>query len=467
MRTWSQGWRILVAILLLGLSLPHSQAYLKNEKSIKSAVFLSPKFVMGPGSVENKYYFDIDFPRGHVALKSFDAEVVDEAGNPVPLLETYLHHWFVMRYYARKDSEVSESDGSRIVHKSDYITVRNAGVCHNLFQYFGLGSETRGTKTHIPDPYGIEIGNPDEIPAGYEEGWMLNIHAIDTRGVEDRLGCTECRCDVYNVTVDEYGNPLRPDYKGGLLCCYDHTQCQLKHGFESARRSLYMKYTVKWVDWDTSVVPVKIFEFDVTDTEKKINNSTGLSIEHHCLVEYEVEPCKATSMADDACSHTQRTSVTMPTDGYMIYGVAHQHSGGQGLALYREDGEVICASIPAYGNGTEAGNEAGYIVGMSTCYPEPGSIKLTAGETLIVESNYSSSLHHTGVMGLFYFLLADRVPEPYSFFDVLTNNHRHMKHSAYSWAAVVLLGAVVVVVVAAVWYHRRKENVYGYQPVRV
>ena len=101
-----------------------------------------------------------------------------------------------------------------------------------LDSIFGLGSETRRTVTHVPDPYGIEIGDPDEIPDGYEEKWLLNIHAIDTRGMEDRLGCTECRCDLYNVTKDEYGDPLSSDYKGGLRCCYDKTQCRIKNGFE-------------------------------------------------------------------------------------------------------------------------------------------------------------------------------------------------------------------------------------------
>lgn len=75
----------------------------------------------------------------------------------------------------------------------------------------------------------------------------------------------------------------------------------------------------------------------------------------------------------------------------------------------------MCSSIPSYGNGEDAGNEAGYIVGMTTCYPKPGSLKITDGETLIVESNYSSSRDHTGVMGLFYILVADQVPESSSF----------------------------------------------------
>ena len=71
----------------------------------------------------------------------------------------------------------------------------------------------------------------------------------------------------------------------------------------------------------------------------------------------------------------------------------------------------MCTSNPTYGDGEEAGNEAGYIVGMSTCYPKPGSVQVMDGEMLTLESNYSSNQAHTGVMGLFYVLVAEAVPK--------------------------------------------------------
>lgn len=276
-----------LSILVLAFHTYYSQASLENGDRIKSATFLSPKFVLGPGSVENRYYRNIDFPRGHIALKSFNAEVIDEAGNPVPLHETYLHHWVVARYYQRLDVADTDNNDELQVRQSDHLFAGNSGICQAnvLRQYFGLGSETRRTATHVPDPYGIEIGNPAEIPAGYEERWLINVHAIDTRGAEDKLGCTECRCDLYNITVDEYGRPLRPDYKGGLYCCYDHTQCKVRPGFEGIRRSLYLRYTVKWIDWDSSIIPVKIFIFDVTDTGKRVNGSTGMDPTSGCQVD--------------------------------------------------------------------------------------------------------------------------------------------------------------------------------------
>lgn len=77
---------------------------------------------------------------------------------------------------------------------------------------------------------------------------------------------------------------------------------------------------------------------------------------------------------------------------------------------FDQDGEVICSSMPKYGNGDEPGSEAGYIVGMSSCYPEP--VKVTNGETLSLEFNYSNVIGHTGVMGLFYILVSQQLPGP-------------------------------------------------------
>jgi hypothetical protein len=53
-------------------------------------------------------------------------------------------------------------------------------------------------------------------------------------------------------------------------------------------------------------------------------------------VEYQVESCSASGMADNGCTDTKRTILTMPTGGSVIYGAAHQHSGGIGSTLYRE-----------------------------------------------------------------------------------------------------------------------------------
>ncbi|XP_003574848.1 uncharacterized protein LOC100825842 isoform X2 [Brachypodium distachyon] len=396
---------LLVMLLIPLLSAIPSQALRVRGHRLKSKTFRSPAILLSPGSVSNKYYYDIDFPRGHIALKSFRAEVVDEDGVPVPLHETYLHHWIAEPYYALKNNG-SGADAQKLPTRKKVL---NDGVCNVLGQYFGLGSETRHTATWVPDPYGIEAGNPEKVPkGGYEEKWFLNVHAIDTSGVIDKLRCTECECGSYNVTVDEDGITIPKNYTGGLFCCYDQTQCQLIDGFGSnlrgAKRKLFLQYTVTWLDWtNAKVVPVRIYIFDATDTALLDGTSPGDS----CQIEYQVKECSPEDRATNECIHAKTAKAVLPRGGDVVFGVAHQHSGGSGSSLHDQDGRLLCESLPTYGTGKEAGNEAGYVVGMSTCYPKPGSVKVSDGEVLTVVSNYSSYRRHTGVMGLFYILVAE------------------------------------------------------------
>jgi hypothetical protein len=58
----------------------------------------------------------------------------------------------------------------------------------------------------------------------------------------------------------------------------------LKEGFKGPKRSLYLKYTIKWVDWDDFIVPVKIYMLDVTDTLKPSIDSKGFNSDHDCQV---------------------------------------------------------------------------------------------------------------------------------------------------------------------------------------
>ncbi|ERN06324.1 hypothetical protein AMTR_s00016p00235830 [Amborella trichopoda] len=86
-----------------------------------------------------------------------------------------------------------------------------------------------------------------------------------------------CRCDLYNVTEDENGRPIEDNYYGGLRCCYDGTQCRLKEGLQGlGAKGVYVKYTVKWMEWDDSIIPFKIYLLDVTDSGERILNSTSL-----------------------------------------------------------------------------------------------------------------------------------------------------------------------------------------------
>ncbi|KAL5992471.1 hypothetical protein ACLOJK_013390 [Asimina triloba] len=404
MKSFPLLWMLSSALLLLSaISIHGDLLYESSENGVTTSVYLSPPFFLGPGTVRHKFYYDVDFPKGHFAIKSFNAEIVDEDGNPIPLTETYLHHWIIYRYYGRTstvDPYVTDT-----LNLTNIIPVWNSGPCQGTIvrQTYGVGSETRRTLTDVPDPYAVEAGNPAEIPEGYEHRWILNVHAIDTRHVVDRMGCAECRCHLYNITKDAHGKPYAKG-AGGSFCCPDHTQCLLREGVENVgKRRVYMRYTVKWVEWNDNIVPVKVYIFDVTDTGKRspVDDTVG------CQAEYSIEACSASDREKGRCVHTQKGTVKFPRGGNVVYAVGHQHWGGVGIALYGQDGRVICKSMPIYGNGTEVGNEDGYLVGMTACYPKPGSVAIRTGEVMNAVAKYENSRSHTGIMGHFYVLLEE------------------------------------------------------------
>ncbi|KAA0058099.1 uncharacterized protein E6C27_scaffold274G004070 [Cucumis melo var. makuwa] len=411
-------WLPLVLVMMTMISCLEAVVGTNNNNNpmnmvIKTQTFSSPSFTMTPGLVIEKYFYDINFPKSHIAIKSFDVEVVDESGNQIPLPQTYLHHWALVRYYQHKNAtNPTINTVYSELQEPNFIIASNNGVCGRnvLTAYYAMGSESRKLSTFLPHPYGIEVGNPKEIPADYEERWSLNVHAIDTRGAENKLGCIECHCHLYNITKDRFGRPLTEDYKGGLRCCYDKTKCRVNvsDGEDFKERNLFVRYRVRWVDWNDFVIPVKVYLLDVTDTWKPLSDSKEASQQHNCLIEYDVEAesCSHTNKVDDdKCNAVKKSKIMFPSSGYLIYGVAHQHIGATGATFYGEDGRVLCSSSPIHGKG----NEEGYVTGMTTCYPQPGSMKIKKGEMVTFVSNYSSTMTHRGVMGIFHIFVADKI----------------------------------------------------------
>jgi hypothetical protein len=285
MRLTAKAFVFSLSIMMMLSRTTYSQQN-KYQNPIKSATYLSEKFELRPGEVLAKALYDIEFPIGHIGVKSFDVDLVDEQGNSVPLYETYIHHWFALRYHVSKDKNMSHDPNDPFGGR---IFERNYGTCNGgiLPHYWGLGSESRGTSSKIPDPFAVELGNPEYIPKGWEEKWLFSLMFIDTRGTEDRKSCTECRCDqfnlpenFYNYAVDIHGKPLSPEYKGGVFCCENHFQCKLKKGFQAPRRKLALRYKITWVDWDQHQIPVRFYVLDSTDRVR----TNGSETIHDCLV---------------------------------------------------------------------------------------------------------------------------------------------------------------------------------------
>ena len=147
-----------------------------------------------------KDWYPIEFPKGHLGIRSFNAELVDENHNPVPLNEAYLHHWTVRPFLASDDESDWDSPGNSLVRNSvrgaphgrvhtsavheggdgllgeDEQAACESGMLKDIGVWFGVGSETRHTNTSFPAPYAAEIGNPDAA----DVVWKAQIHAIGT-----------------------------------------------------------------------------------------------------------------------------------------------------------------------------------------------------------------------------------------------------------------------------------------------
>ncbi|CAM6022501.1 unnamed protein product, partial [Sphagnum balticum] len=428
------GNGLLLLLLLLG-SL--------NPSFVRRETFRSPAMIFRPGDVKEKFFHG-EVPKGHIGVRDFFAEFVDEDGVSVPLHEVYLHHWVMVEFVLPKKNlarhmemvmmDMRNSHTPSRAGDDDVVTLgRRHGHHHhhhhhhyvrserprhpNPLNYMGVGGETRGTETRYPAPFAMETGATAKVPKGFEAVWILNVHGIDTRGAVTKIGCSECRCDLYNVTTTEKGDPLPQGYMGGLHCCSDERRCAVEEGFVNGpERTLYLQYTWEYVEWDECVVPTTLIGIDVTD---KAGSGDG-------LVEYTVEgSCDAhADPQSEECVDTQDTTVIAPFGGKVVTLVSHLHLAALDSSLWGEDGRLICNSPPVYGHGTEAGNEDGYVIGVGSCYPAPGSpgSRIIEGERLHYQVKYSKvGGPHTGVMGLLAIrMVRDEPQNPTLWHSILT-----------------------------------------------
>eukprot|EP00270_Netrium_digitus_P010861 TRINITY_DN3391_c0_g1_i2.p1 TRINITY_DN3391_c0_g1~~TRINITY_DN3391_c0_g1_i2.p1 ORF type:complete len:422 (+),score=50.95 TRINITY_DN3391_c0_g1_i2:33-1298(+) len=366
--------------------------------------FLTPAIELSPGGVNDDYHVML-LPAGHIGITGYAADIVDENGNSVPLTEVYLHHFAAVLYHVDKEYDPSQArEADRFWEEKQFKMMGNSGLCTSLFFTYGFGAESRRTPSKLPEPYAVEVGNVNKVPEGKREVWLLQVHIIDLRGTETPKGCLECHCDLYNTTADEWGNKLADGYAGGFRCCYTGRTCKLKPGFSGEKRKYYMRYNVTYAEWNECSKPADMFLLDTT------SDITGIN----CEVEYDIPACDPNAPLKE-CTHTLENRFRFPYSGHIIYGVGHQHYGGMGITLLNENDEAICDSIPTYGRGEGAGNEAGYVVGMGGCSAKPDDLenpvaKLTENQTLKLRSVYNRLGGHIGVMSLFI-LGVDKHPE--------------------------------------------------------
>eukprot|EP00928_Gymnodinium_smaydae_P080936 TRINITY_DN64535_c0_g1_i1.p1 TRINITY_DN64535_c0_g1~~TRINITY_DN64535_c0_g1_i1.p1 ORF type:complete len:529 (+),score=47.18 TRINITY_DN64535_c0_g1_i1:155-1588(+) len=417
--------------------------------------FISPPLTLSNGFIANKW-LPIDWPRGHIAIKAFAAEVVKAGprgevppptaccgGDPYVASrdEVFMHHWTVNKWQlpASLFKDLVNAGGLdyhlTLREKAGYIEfLAGAGLnsgangpCwdSNLHLYFGIGNEVRSLTSEgkfpyeFPDPYGVIFDS--EYMRKHGEFMVLNTHLIDLRNARDKRACSECKCSelgsrgFLNIT------------EGGLSCChstsYGGGKCHLKPGAEVTNQTYFIRYTVRWHAYDpASTLPLEVMTFDATDNNTKWGDlpfiSGGFPESHSamkqdpmslsrvndgrsgdfdgkraCHVEWYVPPCKS----GESCVTTIRNSWQLPYPLQVVFLRNHFHAGGINMTTWSNGWS--CTGNSSY-------DSHGDLVEISTCaagdHPSDFAPQIIPrGSELFVESTYQKDAHpHYGVMSM-------------------------------------------------------------------
>jgi len=435
-----------------------------ESNGVMEQTFISPPMTLANGHIGNKW-LPIDWPHGHIAVKSFVADVVKSGPNgetppPEPCCggpheaardEVFMHHWTVNKWQlpASLFTKIVDAGGM------DYqLTWRKAvgyiellagaglnsganGPCFDstLHLYFGIGNEVRTlTKEgkypyEFPDPYALEFQSDLMRKTG--EFMVLNTHLIDIRGVRNKRACTECKCSELG------SHALTNGTEGGLNCChstyYDGGKCALQNTtVQSTNQTYYIRYTLKWQDFNpATTLPLEVISFDATDNNTlwgDFANWQGGFQESHsalksdptslarindirsgdftglrsCHIEWFVPACRS----GDECILKIQNSWEMPWPAHIVFLRNHFHAGGINMTTYTKD--FRCTGHTTY-------DSEDNLVDISTCSVEAnnGVMQLAAGDKLFVESFYrQDALPHYGVMSMsFVYAHIPRQPE--------------------------------------------------------
>lgn len=84
-------------------------------------------------------------------------------------MKLIFYHWFVVKYIENITMSHYIEQSHDLRNGIEYE--RNDGTCQGFMlpHYWGLGGESRGTSSNLPDPFAIELGNSKKIKHGFKE----------------------------------------------------------------------------------------------------------------------------------------------------------------------------------------------------------------------------------------------------------------------------------------------------------
>ncbi|CEG38887.1 Stress up-regulated Nod 19 [Plasmopara halstedii] len=460
-----------------------------EKPATKRFTALTPPISLIQGEVSNTFH-RFAIPKGPIAVYRFEAEVVEKDGDgnvvPVATYDAYLHHHVFGSTHKQYDDM-----------KSRWAPMKPKNFSRSVA--FGAGTECRGTPQEFYFPYAF-------MTVDGEDEWLANVHVINTRNMPSERAhrCLECPCtseDEFTATSVN-GIPFRngscnaqllyeentvcsaTTYHGGLRCCENAEFC-LEHKelevAEGSKAVYYLRYSLEYADIVSENRPLYLaaccdasgsleftgnVEYDVPlcdpDTHPGCVHtlSTRQRLDHTPLTRQLVDD-------DNDSLYAYRQHAGSARDVELVYAVGHQHRGGLGIQLYDDaTGDLICASVPKYGSGSEAGNEDGYIVSMSSCTFNPPR-RMSTTDIVRIVALYNNTVPHTGVMSLMYIALSD-FPLNETALDSTMSTSTTLSHqSLASTSEMLVAGAVagtavcaLVMVVVTRWKKRS-----GYTPL--
>jgi len=301
------------------------------------------------------------------------------------------------------------------------------------------GAEFRGTSTGLAAPYTYTVWNP--------ESFMVLMHFINTRGVPHEKKLWECPCtaarkiDLANGTIDGVKPiPFRcsaqlvqeantacslATYQGGYRCC--------EHGVyltedlpdpKLPADPIHAKFTFEYYSEDAPELaagPIQTLSPACCDATSVGVGETSASSKagrfRQGNLEYDVPQCLP-GTPPEQCEYVISSieyfdmPLGMNSSEYdpdeeldLVHAWGHQHVAGLGLQMFKEStGELLCHTRPKYGNGADAGNEAGFVVGIPPCVWGPPPLapppRLRRRDLLRTVARYNSTEKHHGVMSL-------------------------------------------------------------------
>ena len=380
---------------------PPSPHWILQRKS-----FYTDPIQLRRGQVANRIR-NFTIPSKQIAIHSFEIDIVERSSNahdgayvPVPLSDGYLHHLVLIPKTYR--------DGFRIES----------------------GAESRGTHYRFSYPHGM-------VTQEGEDELLAYIHIMNNRGYSQpgAFHCLECPCGESDydkdgiLKLDENSEDVLPSwglcnqallsngntacsnttYLGGMRCCTDQRFCiENNEGSDESDEYILrvtLEYTTVDDDSQDDLVPVKF---------ATCCDATGSIEKHSGNFEYDIpQLCEPNDSLTEDCIHELTTvqflnelgedGETDHTDDRwidLVYMAGHLHVGGLEISFYHhETDELLCTSQPRYGTGmpTDIGNEAGYLVGMTSC---DLSHRMKNNALIRIVSRYDARQAHTGVMGL-------------------------------------------------------------------